>query len=157
DPQRLVVRGARARRRVPPRHAGRRDRRAALQLRRRAGPAPRALVRRRRLHDAHAPRVDAGRAPRRRGRRLLRPRRGGPRLVGEHLEGAAMTMLATPVRTPERSEGSDRNQDTNARARGGPEVRAIGRFDPLRDASLYRELTQRYLVWDAYVGGERRV
>jgi glutathionylspermidine synthase len=37
------------------------------------------------------------------------------------------------------------------------EVRALGRFDPLRDPSLYRELTQRYLVWDAYVGGERRV
>jgi glutathionylspermidine synthase len=38
-----------------------------------------------------------------------------------------------------------------------PEVRALGRFDPLRDPSLYRELTQRYFVWDAYVGGERRV
>jgi hypothetical protein len=37
------------------------------------------------------------------------------------------------------------------------EVRALGRFDPLRDPSLYRELTQRYFVWDAYVGGERRV
>jgi Glutathionylspermidine synthase preATP-grasp len=37
------------------------------------------------------------------------------------------------------------------------EVRALGRLDPLADPSLFRELTQRYLVWDAYVGGERRV
>ena len=37
------------------------------------------------------------------------------------------------------------------------EVRALGRLDPLSDPSLFRELTQRYLVWDAYVGGERRV
>ncbi len=37
------------------------------------------------------------------------------------------------------------------------EVRALRRLDPLSDPSLFRELTQRYLVWDAYVGGERRV
>ena len=37
------------------------------------------------------------------------------------------------------------------------EVRGLGRLDPLTDPSLFHELTQRYLVWDAYVGGERRV
>jgi len=37
------------------------------------------------------------------------------------------------------------------------QVRQLGRTDPLSDPSLFLELTQRYLVWDAYVGGERRV
>jgi glutathionylspermidine synthase len=37
------------------------------------------------------------------------------------------------------------------------EVRPIGPRDPLSEPSLQRELVQRYLVWDAYVGGARRV
>jgi glutathionylspermidine synthase len=36
-------------------------------------------------------------------------------------------------------------------------VHAIGGGDPLRAPSLLRELEQRYLVWDAFVSGERRV
>jgi glutathionylspermidine synthase len=40
---------------------------------------------------------------------------------------------------------------------GSPAVVAIGKADPLRDSSLSRELTQRFLIWDAYVGGKRRV
>src|SRR5450631_481428 len=37
------------------------------------------------------------------------------------------------------------------------EVRPIGPSDPLSDPSLRRELVQRYLVWDACVGGARRI
>jgi len=37
------------------------------------------------------------------------------------------------------------------------EVRPIGPSDPLSDPFLRRELVQRYLVWDAYVAGARRV
>jgi glutathionylspermidine synthase len=33
----------------------------------------------------------------------------------------------------------------------------IGSADPLRDPSLARELTRRFLVWDAFVAGKRRV
>src|SRR4051812_15030613 len=36
-------------------------------------------------------------------------------------------------------------------------VRALGRPDPLSDPALYRELRERYLVWDAFFGGARRV
>jgi len=36
-------------------------------------------------------------------------------------------------------------------------VVGIGGGDPLRVPSLMRELEHRYLVWDAYVGGRRRV
>jgi len=36
-------------------------------------------------------------------------------------------------------------------------VQSIGGGDPLRAPSLLRELEQRYLVWDAFVAGERRV
>ncbi len=48
------------------------------------------------------------------------------------------------------------------RDRGGhqvmqPHVVSIGGGDPLRAPSLLRELEQRYLVWDAFVAGERRV
>ena len=38
-----------------------------------------------------------------------------------------------------------------------PAVVPIGDVDPLRDRSLARELPGRFLVWDAYVGGKRRV
>jgi hypothetical protein len=37
------------------------------------------------------------------------------------------------------------------------EVVPIGAADPLCDPSLARELAQRFLVWDAFVGGRRRV
>jgi glutathionylspermidine synthase len=37
------------------------------------------------------------------------------------------------------------------------EVRPIGPSDPLSDPSLRRALVERYLVWDAYVAGARRV
>ncbi|MGO8999920.1 MAG: glutathionylspermidine synthase family protein [Polyangiaceae bacterium] len=37
------------------------------------------------------------------------------------------------------------------------EVRTIGPSDPLSEPSLRRELVSRYLVWDAYVAGARRV
>jgi hypothetical protein len=37
------------------------------------------------------------------------------------------------------------------------EVVTVGTGDPLREASLARELTQRFLVWDAFVAGHRRV
>jgi glutathionylspermidine synthase len=37
------------------------------------------------------------------------------------------------------------------------EVVPVGTGDPLREASLARELTQRFLVWDAFVAGHRRV
>jgi hypothetical protein len=37
------------------------------------------------------------------------------------------------------------------------EVVPVGGVDPLRDASLARELAQRFFVWDAFVGGHRRV
>jgi glutathionylspermidine synthase len=37
------------------------------------------------------------------------------------------------------------------------EVRPIGPSDPLADAAVRRELAERYLVWDAYVAGARRV
>jgi glutathionylspermidine synthase len=43
------------------------------------------------------------------------------------------------------------------RVLGSPAVVAIGKADPLRDSSLARELTERFLIWDAYVGGKRRV
>ncbi len=38
-----------------------------------------------------------------------------------------------------------------------PHVVSIGGGDPLRVPSLLRELEQRYLVWDAFVSGQRRV
>jgi hypothetical protein len=38
-----------------------------------------------------------------------------------------------------------------------PEVLPAGAADPLREPSLARELAQRYFVWDAFVGGQRRV
>jgi glutathionylspermidine synthase len=37
------------------------------------------------------------------------------------------------------------------------EVRPVGDGDPLEDPTLSRELAQRYLIWDAFVGGQRRV
>jgi glutathionylspermidine synthase len=37
------------------------------------------------------------------------------------------------------------------------EVVPVGGVDPLNDASLARELAQRFLVWDAFVAGRRRV
>ncbi|HVW27331.1 MAG TPA: hypothetical protein VHC69_18330 [Polyangiaceae bacterium] len=37
------------------------------------------------------------------------------------------------------------------------EVRSLGVPDPLGDGALYLELQRRYLVWDAFVGGARRV
>ena len=40
---------------------------------------------------------------------------------------------------------------------GGIEVRPVGDGDPLEDPSLSRELAQKYLIWDAFVGGQRRV
>lgn len=39
----------------------------------------------------------------------------------------------------------------------GAEVRALGRADPLSDPALSRDLREKYLVWDAFFGGERRV
>src|SRR5439155_17070477 len=33
----------------------------------------------------------------------------------------------------------------------------VGDGDPLEDPSLARELAQKYLIWDAFVGGQRRV
>ncbi len=39
----------------------------------------------------------------------------------------------------------------------GPEVHALGPHDPLGDPAFARELAQRYLIWDAHVGGVRRV
>ena len=38
-----------------------------------------------------------------------------------------------------------------------PEVIALRSSDPLSIPSLARDLAQRYLIWDAYVGGQRRV
>ena len=37
------------------------------------------------------------------------------------------------------------------------EVRPIGTSDPLSEPTLRRQLVERYLVWDAYVAGARRV
>jgi len=37
------------------------------------------------------------------------------------------------------------------------EVVPVGASDPLQEPSLARELAQRFLVWDAFVGGRRRV
>ena len=37
------------------------------------------------------------------------------------------------------------------------EVCPVGDGDPLEDPSLSRELAQKYLIWDAFVGGQRRV
>jgi hypothetical protein len=37
------------------------------------------------------------------------------------------------------------------------EVIPVGGADPLLDASLARDLAQRFLLWDAFVGGRRRV
>ena len=37
------------------------------------------------------------------------------------------------------------------------EVRPLSPSDPLSDPALRRELVDRYLVWDAYVAGARRV
>jgi len=37
------------------------------------------------------------------------------------------------------------------------EVRPVGDGDPLEDPTLSRELAQKYLIWDAFVGGQRRV
>src|SRR5581483_3081547 len=39
----------------------------------------------------------------------------------------------------------------------GAEVRALSVSDTLADRTLYLELQRKYLVWDAFVGGERRV
>jgi hypothetical protein len=69
--------------------------------------------------------------------------------VDRNGEGAAVTIHSRTTPSPHANIG--RGKGANA------EVRALGRVDPLRDPSLYRELTQRYFVWDAYVGGERRV
>ncbi len=41
--------------------------------------------------------------------------------------------------------------------RSDAKVVSIGGGDPLRVPSLLRELEQRYLVWDAFVSGQRRV
>jgi glutathionylspermidine synthase len=38
-----------------------------------------------------------------------------------------------------------------------PEVIALPSGDPLSNPSLARDVAQRYLIWDAYVGGQRRV
>jgi hypothetical protein len=38
-----------------------------------------------------------------------------------------------------------------------PEVVPVGAADPLREPSLARELAERFFVWDAFVGGRRRV
>jgi glutathionylspermidine synthase len=53
--------------------------------------------------------------------------------------------LANPVRIPGLSESAS------------IEVVPVGGGDPLGDASLARELAQRFLVWDAFVAGRRRV
>src|SRR5262252_57966 len=37
------------------------------------------------------------------------------------------------------------------------EVRALARPDPLSDPVLSRELREKYLVWDAFFAGQRRV
>jgi len=37
------------------------------------------------------------------------------------------------------------------------EVRALGRPDPLSNPALFRELREKYLVWDAFFAGQRRV
>src|SRR4051794_17045678 len=37
------------------------------------------------------------------------------------------------------------------------EVRALARPDPLSDLVLSRELREKYLLWDAFFAGERRV
>ena len=37
------------------------------------------------------------------------------------------------------------------------EIVPVGAADPLRDASLAREIAERFFVWDAFVGGHRRV
>ncbi len=37
------------------------------------------------------------------------------------------------------------------------EVRPVGEGDPLEDPTLSRELAQKYLIWDSFVGGQRRV
>ncbi len=37
------------------------------------------------------------------------------------------------------------------------EVRRLGMVDPLSNPALARDLTQRFLIWDAHVGGARRV
>src|SRR5580700_4681403 len=37
------------------------------------------------------------------------------------------------------------------------EVRALARPDPLSDLVLSRKLREKYLVWDAFFAGERRV
>ncbi len=37
------------------------------------------------------------------------------------------------------------------------EVRALGRPDPLSDPALFRELREKYLVWDPFFAGARRV
>src|SRR5262252_8344264 len=37
------------------------------------------------------------------------------------------------------------------------EVRALARPDPLSDPKLSRDLREKYLVWDAFFAGERRV
>jgi glutathionylspermidine synthase len=42
-------------------------------------------------------------------------------------------------------------------ASGGPEVIPLRAADPLLEPSLARELASRFFVWDAYVGGKRRV
>jgi len=39
----------------------------------------------------------------------------------------------------------------------GAEVRSLAATDPLADRALYLELQRKYLVWDAFVGGARRV
>ena len=37
------------------------------------------------------------------------------------------------------------------------EVRALAAADPLADPALFRELSRRYLIWDPYFAGQRRV
>jgi hypothetical protein len=41
--------------------------------------------------------------------------------------------------------------------KGTLEIVPVAAADPLRDASLARELAQRFFVWDAFVGGRRRI
>jgi hypothetical protein len=54
-----------------------------------------------------------------------------------------------PTHTTEPAPGDDRPRDA--------EVRALARPDPLSDPVLSRELREKYLVWDAFFAGARRV
>jgi glutathionylspermidine synthase len=52
--------------------------------------------------------------------------------------------------------GHDRQRAGDA-VTASVEVVPVGASDPLREPSLARELAQRFLVWDAFVAGRRRV